>query len=74
MPDALENNGAHFPQSEATTSLHSIFSRIRLSKIDNFEFSGHAENSLKCMETYFRDQQLTDVILVTGKRKRTSNF
>lgn len=59
-----------FANKEASASEHSIssmVSSISASQDENFRMTKHAENSLKVMEKYLHDQQLTDVILIAGK-------
>lgn len=73
MPTARSNKGdpeIRFTQREASTSEHSIssiVSSISITQDENFRVTNHAENSLKVMESYFQNQQLTDVTLVAGK-------
>ncbi|XP_012264129.2 kelch-like protein 5 [Athalia rosae] len=75
MPTARPIKGepdVRFSQREASTSEHSISSMASNNSIcvdENFKVSKHAENSLKVMETYFQQQQLTDVILVAGTKR-----
>ncbi|XP_012344511.1 kelch-like protein 5 isoform X2 [Apis florea] len=59
-----------FSNKEASASEHSISSMVSnsSSQDENFRVSKHAENSLRVMEKYLHEQQLTDVILIAGKR------
>lgn len=59
----------HLPKKDASTSeqsISSLASNLSISQDEQFRVSKHAENSLKCMENYLYNQQLTDVILVAG--------
>ncbi|KAK0170163.1 hypothetical protein PV328_010760 [Microctonus aethiopoides] len=62
----------HLPKKDASTSeqsISSLTSNLSISQDEQFRVSKHAENSLKCMEDYLYNQQLTDVILVAGEKK-----
>lgn len=75
MPTARSNKGdseIRFTQREASTSEHSIssiVSSLSITQDENFRVTKHAENSLKVMESYFQQQQLTDVTLVAGSKR-----
>lgn len=70
---AASNKAEHeflFSNKEASASEHSISSMassISVSQDENFRMSKHAENSLRVMEKYLHEKQLTDVILIAGK-------
>lgn len=57
------------PKKEASRSDHSIYSllsNISISQDENFRMPKYAENSLRVMETYLKNQELTDIVLIAG--------
>lgn len=84
MPTAKDdkaNNGKnkdvqqdyHFSKKDTSfseQSLSSVVSNTSVSQDESFDFPKHAEDSLRVMERYLHEKQLTDVTLIAGKQSR----